>query len=97
MEVTIKKNGDTYVAQVTNPIISHMSDPNPDDFAPFRNGIIAEGATAFDAFENIKKNINRYINVYHRATGGFPRFAPEGSATFIFDMPIHDIFPEIYK
>lgn len=97
MEITIKKNGNIYVAQVTNPIISHMSDPNPDDFAPFRNGIIAEGATAFDAFENIKKNINRYINVYHRATGDFPRFASEGSATFIFDMPIHDILPEIYK
>lgn len=97
MEISIKKTGNIYTAQVANPVVTYISAPNSDDFTPFRNGITATGITVNEAFENIKKNINKYITAYIRATGDSPKFASDGYATIIIDIPTQEIFNELYK
>lgn len=84
MIIVIRKQSDgKFVANVDDPTVTFMSDPNPDDFGPFRNGIIADGNTWGEALENIKRQINEYISVYNRAKGELPEFADNGVATII--------------
>jgi len=87
-----KQTEDKFVAHVDDPIVTHQSDPNFDALKPFQNGIIAEGNTWGEALENIKKKINKYIDGYKGATGNFPSFTKDGTATIISENTTMDDF-----
>lgn len=84
MIIIIRKQTDgKFVAHVDDPIVTYQSDSNSNAFKPFQNGIIADGNTWGDALENIKKEINQYIDAYKRTRGDYPSFTKNGTATII--------------
>lgn len=83
MTILIKKVADKeFVAIVTDPAVTYISEYEI-EFAPFRNGIESRGTTWSEALENIKKQIDRYLNVYKSIFGRFPNFTKDGTATII--------------
>ncbi len=91
MIIVIKKQAENrFIASVADPKITFISGEHEKNFAPFRNGIVAEGKTWGEAWINIKHQIDRYLNVYLAATGESPQFVKDGKATILSEGVVID-------
>lgn len=86
-----KESANKFLAFVADPVLTFASGEHETEFEPFRNGIFACGETWGEALENIKSQINKYVNVYKIAMGGFPQFIQDGKAKIITeDVVVED-------